>query len=193
MTAPPSAATTSDTVDLIFQLIASAYRTPGDPLRDDLASGAWAEAVAALAADLDLSPPPFEHVAFEDLRERHVALFVANVAGVAAPPYVGYAVDDELLGDTFQALGATFARCGIEVSDDWRDLPDHVSAVAEGGLLLLEADRSDDAYELLVRYLAPWFARFAPTLAVADGAGFYGSLTSFLDTAIGKVTHEAAS
>ncbi len=106
---------------------------------------------------------------------------------------MGFAVDDELLGDTFQALGVTFARHGIEVADDWRDLPDHVSAVAEGGLLLLESDRPEDAGDLLARYLAPWFARFAPTLARADGTGFYGTLTSFLDTAIRKVTHETAS
>ncbi len=186
-------ATASETVDLILQLIASAYRAPGEALRADLTSGGFEEAVARVAHEVDLEPPAFGDVVFDDLRERHVTLFVTSVDGVVAPPYVGFAVDDELLGETFQALGVTFARHGIEVADDWRDLPDHVSAVAEGGLLLLGADRPDDAVDLLARYLAPWFARYAPKLAVADGAGFYGSLTSFLDSAIRKVTHEAAT
>lgn len=179
------------TLDLLLQLVAATYRAPGPALRADLETGALADAAAAVADDLDLVPPTFAALDWATVQERHVALFVTNPAGVVAPPYAGFAVDGELLGPTFQALGGTFARYGVQVQDDWRDLPDHVSAVAEGGVLLLEAGHADGALELLARYLAPWFRRYAGAVAVADPGGLYGTLTPFLDAAIEEVSREA--
>lgn len=179
-----------DPMGAVFQLVAAAYRPPGAALHDDLEGGAFEELATRLAEDLEVAPPHVSGVALAVLRERHVALFVTNANGVAAPPYIGFAVDDELLGDTFQELGATFGRYGIEVQGGWRDLPDHVAAVAEGGALLLEAGHTEGAREVLTRYLAPWFARFAPAVAAADIGGFYGSLTPFLDAVIRKVADE---
>jgi TorA maturation chaperone TorD len=181
------------TLDLLFQLVAATYRAPGDALRSDLDTGAFADAAAVVANDLGLTPPTFGRLSFATLQERHVALFVSSGDGVVAPPYTAFAVDDELLGDTFQELGATFARYGIEVAEGWRDLPDHVAAVAEGGALLVGAGRLDGAREVLERYLAPWFDRYAASVAAADVGGFYGTLTPFLNAAIKEVTRETAA
>lgn len=178
-------------LDPLLQLIAATYRTPGAALRTDLESGAFAEACGALADALDLAPPAFGHLDFVALQERHVALFVSSGDGIVAPPYAGFAVDGELLGATFQAMGGTFARYGIEVRGDWADLPDHVAAVAEGAGLLLAADEVDGALEVLERYLAPWFDRYAAAVAAADVGGVYGALTPFLDAAIKEVVREA--
>jgi TorA maturation chaperone TorD len=181
------------TLDLLFQLVAATYRAPGDALRADLDTGAFADAAAVVANDLGLTPPTFGRLSFATLQERHVALFVSSGDGVVAPPYTAFAVDDELLGATFQQLGATFARYGIEVAEGWRDLPDHVAAVAEGGALLVGAGRLDGAREVLERYLAPWFERYAAAIAAADVGGFYGTLTPFLNAAIKEVSREAAA
>lgn len=177
-------------LDPLLQLIAATYRTPSPALRADLESGAFADACGALADVLDLIPPAFGPLDFAALQERHVALFVSSGSGIVAPPYAGFAVDHELLGTTFQAMGGTFARYGIEVRGDWADLPDHVAAVAEGAGLLLEAGTVDGACEVLERYLAPWFDRYAAAVAAADVGGVYGALTPFLDAAIKEVVRE---
>ena len=178
-------------LDPLLQLIAATYRTPGPALRADLESGAVADACGALADVLDLVPPSFGPLDFGALQERHVALFVSSGNGIVAPPYAGFAVDGELLGATFQAMGGTFERYGIEVRADWADLPDHVAAVAEGAGLLLETGALDGAVEGVARYLAPWFDRYAAAVAAADVGGVYGALTPFLDAAIKEVVREA--
>lgn len=182
---PPAASVAA--LDPLLQLVAATYRTPSDALRDDLASGAVQGAVEAVADALGLAAPDLGAADFAAVQERHVALFVTSGDGIVAPPYVGYAVDGELLGATFQALGRLFARHGIEVRGGWADLPDHVAAVAEGAALLLAADRVDAALEVVAGYLAPWFGRYAPAVAVADPGGFYGTLTPFLRAAIEEV------
>ena len=178
-------------LDPLLQLVAATYRTPGHALRADLESGAFADACGALGDVLDLVPPTFDTLDFGTIQERHVALFVSSLDGIVAPPYTGFAVDGELLGDTFQAMGGTFARYGIEVRGDWADLPDHVADVAEGAGLLLEAGSLDGALEVLERYLAPWFDRYAAAVAAADVGGVYGALTPFLGAAIKEVVREA--
>jgi TorA maturation chaperone TorD len=177
-------------LDPLLQLIAATYRTPGPALRADLEAGAFADACGALAEALDLVPPAFGALDFGALQERHVALFVSSGDGIVAPPYAGFAVDNELLGTTFQAMGGTFARYGVEVRGDWADLPDHVAAVAEGAGLLLKAGAVDGTLEVLERYLAPWFDRYAAAVAAADVGGVYGALTPFLDAAIKEVVRE---
>lgn len=183
---PPPPATVA-ALDPLLQLIAAAYRTPSDALRADLAGGAVQGAVEAVADALGLAAPDLGAVDFAAVQERHVALFVTSGDGIVAPPYAGYAVDGELLGATFQAMGRLFGEHGIEVRGDWDDLPDHVAAVAEGAALLLAADRVDAALEVVADYLAPWFGRYAQAVAAADPGGFYGTLTPFLGAAIEEV------
>ena len=187
---PPRPATrvADATLDLAFQLIATTYRAPGAPLRDDLAGGAFGEAVATLAAATGVTAPTLSDPPWPTLQSSHVALFVSGLGGVAAPPYVGYAVDGELLGPTAEALAGLYHQHGIEIDPDWADLPDHVAAVAEAGLLLLEAERTEAAQTVLIDFLSPWFQRYAAAVAAADVSGFYGPLTEFL----GSVTSEVA-
>jgi putative dimethyl sulfoxide reductase chaperone len=182
-----------DVVDLTLQLTATLYVAPAAPLRDDLAEGAIVEAVAALAAASGVPAPAFVEPDWTTLQSSHVALFVSGWGGVAAPPYVGYAVDGELLGPTAEALAHLYRRHGIEIDPHWSDLPDHVAAVAEAGLLLLEADRRDAAKALLVEFLSPWFQRYAAAVAAADVSGFYGPLTEFLSSVTSEVVRETAA
>jgi TorA maturation chaperone TorD len=180
-------------VDLALQLTAALYAAPGEALRRDLTDGAIAEAVAALAAATGVPGPSFAAPDTGTLQSSHVALFVSGWGGVAAPPYVGFAVDDELLGPTAAALAELYRQHGLEVDPHWSDLPDHVAAVAEAGLLLLEAGRGGAAATLLVEFLAPWFQRYAAAVAAADVSGFYGPLTEFLSSVTSEVVREATA
>jgi TorA maturation chaperone TorD len=180
-------------LDLILQLVAAAYRTPSPALRDDLAAGTFTAAIEALAEAAGVPAPALAEANWATLESSHVALFVAGRGGVAAPPYVGFAADDELLGPTAEELAGLYRQHGIEIDPHWSDLPDQVAAVAEAGLLLLEADRDAAARDLLVRFLHPWFHRYADAIAAADVSGFYGPLTEFLCSVMSEVASEAAA
>ena len=183
----------AEVLDLLLQLVAGTLRSPGEALRDDLASGALHRAFDAVAEALDLDAPTLETPTWTTLEAAYVDLFITSASGIAAPPYVGYAIDGELMGPSAQLLGAAFGDYGIELQDAWSDLPDHVAAVAEGGTLLVRSDQPEAAWTLTEGYLAPWFDRFATAIETKDVSGFYGPVTKVLQAAIKEVTREARS
>lgn len=183
----------ADAVAQALQLVAATYRSPDAALRDDLTSGAFAAAVAELAEAAGVAAPALGEIDWTQVRTAYVAVFVTNAAGVPAPPYVGLALDGELLGPSAAALKAFLAHHGVETAAGWHDLPDHVAAVAEAGLLLADAGRDDAACVLLERFLSPWFQRYAPEVVAADDSGFYGPLTEFLGSLLCEVSCEAAA
>jgi TorA maturation chaperone TorD len=173
-------------LDLLAQLVAGVYASPGAGLWADLRSGAFAEAVQVLADELGLEPPAcaWERLDWAELQSAHVHLFVTSVDGVTAPPYVGLALDGELVGPSSRALSDFLAAHGITVAGGWRDLPDHVAAVAEAISLLIAGERVEAADELVTHFVAPWFARYGEAVEKADFSGFYGPLTRFLSAAV---------
>lgn len=178
---------------LTCQLVAGPYRAPTAALRSDIADGSLMAAVNVLAQELGLDLPAISRPDDATLQASYVDLFVSSARGVAAPPYAGYALDGELLGPSVQELGRIYQAHGVTLSNDWHDLPDHIAAVAEAGALLSEAGHHDAARELLARFLAPWFERFAATVETTDVSGFYGPLTRFLDAVIREVCREGGS
>jgi TorA maturation chaperone TorD len=180
-------------LDLILQLVAAVYRAPSPALREDLTNGTFAAAVAALADTTGVDAPDLADPAEASLATSHVALFVTSRGGITAPPYVGFAADDEVLGPTAEALAELYRYHGIEIDPHWADLPDHVAAVAEAGLILLEADREAAARDLVARFLRPWFQRYVGAIAAADVSGFYGPLTEFLCSVMSEVSSETAA
>jgi len=164
------------------QVIAAIYRTPDEALRSDLESGRLARVTDTLARREGLEPPGAPHAPpdFETLRVSYVALFVSRVGGVPAPPYAGLVRDRQLMGPTVRRLRLEFERLGLRPAPEWRELPDHISAIAEAIDLLVERGRIDAGFTLAASYLAPWFARYAEAVASADESGFYGELSRFV-------------
>ncbi|MFU8889872.1 MAG: TorD/DmsD family molecular chaperone [Trueperaceae bacterium] len=183
----------ADAIAQVLQLVAATYRSPDAALRNDLDSGAFATAVAELAEAAGLTAPTLGEIDWPKVQTAYVALFVTNAAGVPAPPYVGLALDGELLGPSAAALKAFLAHHGVEAAAGWHDLPDHVAAVAEAGALLADAGRDDAACVVLERFLSPWFQRYAPQVVAADVNGFYGPLTEFFASLLSEVSCEAAA
>jgi TorA maturation chaperone TorD len=177
----------SDALHASLQLTAALYRSPTAALRDELASGQVAALSDSLASALNLPAPALLIPDWPTVETSFVALFVTNQRGII-PPYAGYALDNELLGPSFEALMAFYQSHGFTLDGAFNDLPDHLSAVAEAALLLLEADRYDDALLLARRFLQPWFGRYADRVLSADGSGLYGPLTHFLRLALTRLT-----
>lgn len=185
--------TVDETLRLTLELVAATYRTPDAALGADLAGGAFAAALAEVAHATGIAAPALADVGWTAIEVAHVALFVTNPRRVPAPPYVGFAADDELLGPTAEALGAFLRHHGVEVRAGWGDLPDHVAAVAEAGALLTNAGRTDAARVLAAAYLLPWFERYAPAVVAADDSGFYGPLSEFFRSVMSEVAREDAA
>lgn len=177
---------------LLLTLVAGVFAPPRESLRDDLRTGRLRQACEQLASQLGVPAPQWPRVDWTELQAAHVDLFVSSGSGLTAVPYVGYAVDDEVLGPTAEALARFFREHQVTPNPDWRDLPDHVAAVAEAGALLHAADRPEAAHHLALRYLRPWFERYAAAIQRNDSSGFYASLTRFLHQALGEVTREDA-
>jgi TorA maturation chaperone TorD len=177
---------------LSLQLVVGVYASPGDALRADLEGGAFQEAVALAARPAGLTVPDLDVPPWQTLQARYVDLFVSSPNGLPAPPYVGFAVDGELLGPTARRLKAFYDEHGVTPNGAWGDLPDHLAAVGEAGTLLVEAGRPEAARALTARFLLPWFDRYASVVADADTSGFYGPMTRFLHAAVKEVTREAA-
>lgn len=175
----------SDTLHASLQLTAALYRSPGEALQADLASGKVAALSNNLASALNLPAPDLAALDWATIQTSFVALFVTSQYGIV-PPYVGYALDDELLGPSFEALMAFYQSHGFTLGET-ADLPDHLSTVAEAALLLLEAERVDGALLLIHQFLQPWFERYASQVAAADGSGLYGPLSQSLALAFNRL------
>ncbi len=181
---------TSEALAAACQLAAAVIRTPCDSLMDDLRSGRLAHLTDALAVWAGAPRPRVPHAPPDAgaLRAAHTALFVSRAGGVPAPPYLGLLRDRELMGPSARRLSAELQAMGLRTREAWRELPDHVAAVAEAADLLLEHGRRAEAAGLARRYLAPWFDRYADAVAGADETGFYGEIAILLRRVLAEAT-----
>ncbi len=181
-------ATELETLVLVYNLLAATFNSPREALFDDLRAGRIEVTADRLAHLLGSRAPVLKPTDLPRLEATYVDLFVSSLKGIAAPPYLGYAIDNELLGEAAEALGRTLESQGVGISPTWRDLPDHIAAVSEAGLFLLGIERVDASRELLARFMLPWFDRYAHVVADRDVSGYYGPLITFLHGSIREVT-----
>lgn len=174
-------------VELLLQIVAGVYASPGDALTADLESGTFDAAVQEVADAIGVDAPDVVPPNTLILQSSYVDLFVSSASGLSSPPYVGYAVDGELLGPTAVELGRFLEGHGIGTDPSWTDLPDHVAAVAEAASLLARDGHDEAARYVLAHFLFPWFDRYADRVASKDVSGFYGPLTRFLHASIREV------
>jgi putative dimethyl sulfoxide reductase chaperone len=175
---------------LLCDVVAGVFAPPSAGLRTDVEGGGLQEALGALAGDRH-SAPALPTLAWHEVQRQHTALFVSSLGGIAAPPYVGYALDNELLGPSAEGLKRFLAHHGVTPAPGWGDLADHLAAVAEAAALLIRAGRVDAGCLLVTRFLSPWFERFTASVQAADDSGFYGALCEFLRTMTSEVACEA--
>jgi len=178
-------------LELIGLLTAATFRPPGNALERDLASGRLHAALDELARLRDLPPPRLPCAQLEDLQVSYTRLFVANPDGLPAPPYAGYALDGQLMGEAQEALQSFYAEHGLAVSNGWNELPDHLAAIGEAVALLSNKD-PQAAGQLAARYLAPWLDRYTEVVAREDETGFYGAICKTLKQVL-EAEYEANS
>ncbi|HWG84013.1 MAG TPA: molecular chaperone TorD family protein [Deinococcales bacterium] len=176
----------------IATLAAATYRSPGDALSHDIRSGTLQAVADEVALAAGLLPPALPRPSLEEIQAAYVALFVSNRNGLPAPPYAGFALDGRLLGPTCDRILREYARHGVDVSEGWPDLPDHLAAIGEAAALLCP-HKPAAARRLLLDYLLPWLERFEAEVAAQDPTGLYSGITSLLKSALQEVKREVVS
>lgn len=193
-----------DAAGRVCQILSRSYCAPGDNFAgDDLPTSLRSafsllqvtggqDALAELESYLAGCPNLL------DLAREYVRLFRGPVKALVYP-YESMHVDGEMMGPSTMAVERCYRDVGLGVSEDFRDLPDHISAELEfvHYLYALEAasvERGDaaDARRLrevrssfLSEHLASWVPRFADAIGKQTTSPFYRNLA--------KVTSEFLS
>jgi len=166
-------------MEWIGLITAATFRSPGKALERDLQSGSLQSALEQLAKQHELTPPRLPRAPLSELQAAYTRLFAANPAGLPAPPYAAYALDDQLMGKAQEALEAFYSEHGLAPRDGWRDLPDHLSALGEA-IALLANPNPEAARALAFGYLKPWLERYVDVIAKEDTTGFYATVCTLL-------------
>ena len=146
---------------------------------------AAAELEPSLAARARRLREEFESESLETLLIDHTRLFLGP-DGALAQPYGAAWLSGEktLMQDSTVAIAELYEQGGFEISEDFRDLPDHIAAELEFLYLLLfrEAAGQDPhraaelRSRLLHEHLGRWIPPFAAAVRQAAQSGFYREL-----------------
>ena len=147
-----------------------------EPFAAEAASFAGAAAVAAGQSSL------------EALAVEHARLFIGPFQ-LVAPPYGSIYLDEAktVMGDSTARVAAFYRNCGLQLADDFHELPDHFAVELEFISYLAfkqrEAEVSGDLSEVarisalqqefLARFLMPWLEPFTAAIITDAEAPFY--------------------
>jgi DMSO reductase family type II enzyme chaperone len=193
----------------LWEALALGFRPPAPETLARLASSEGAEALADVAAVLDLvsGAPRLSPVAralaagpaatVAELRVTYGQLFGHTARG-AVPPYETEYGEDSLWAPQREMsdLGGFFRAFGLRLGAAVRERPDHIACECEFLLVLARkearalalgahatAEATADATRLFLRdHLGRWGPAFGTKLARLDRGGFYGALGRLLVT-----------
>lgn len=179
----------------IYRLLAACYYSP--------TLGLLEEDCCTSLADLleDVSPYAAQYAAdaavsgnkssLDSLAVEHARLFIGPFQ-LVAPPYGSIYLDDAktVMGDSTARVAAFYHNCGLQLADDFHELPDHFAVELEFMSFLAfkqrEAEISGNTdevsrikslqQEFLTRFLIPWLEPFTSAI-ISDGeAPFYQAI-----------------
>ncbi len=179
----------------LCRLLAACYYEPGPEFAEE---GLFESmAIAAAKVNEDLAAPvrrlgaAFAAEDLETLLVDYTRLFLGPVH-ILAKPYASVWLEQkqELMQESTMALLELYAEGGFDMSEDFRELPDHVAAELEFLYLLIfkenQARRDADGQALAVladlrqrflsQHLAKWIAAFSTAVEAGAQTAFYREL-----------------
>lgn len=178
----------------VYRLLAACYYSPTPPLLDERCCEALAGLLAVQAPEAAAQAAEAARrssgQAVEALAVEHARLFLGPFH-LVAPPYGSYYLDEKtVMGDSTAEVETFYHSCGLHLSEDFNELPDHITAELEFMSYLVfvqrqaeEAGNSEESIrlkgvqrEFLGRFLMPWLEPFT-TAVISDGESpFYVAL-----------------
>ncbi|HQR54756.1 MAG TPA: molecular chaperone TorD family protein [Burkholderiaceae bacterium] len=185
----------------LCRLLAACYYQPGLAFIEEDVFGSMQAAAEQLdvqmAASARALAQNFKAQSLEELLVDYTRLFL-NPTGPLAAPYESFWLGEKDLSrlhEVTQALIASYGEGGFEISEDFRDLPDHIAAELEYLYTLIfkeaRADAMNDpggkikASELRQRFVAShlgrWVGPFAANVNSAAATSYYRSLATLTE------------
>lgn len=196
----PNAARTAARADLC-RLLAACYYQPGPEFVEEDAFGSMQAAAIQLSTGMVPSVQAmarsFASQSLEELLVDYTRLFL-NPTGPLAAPYESFWLgekDPTRTQQVTQTVTTTYGEGGFELSDEFRDLPDHIAAELEYLYTLIfneaRADASNDAAgkskasEMRKRFVAAhlgrWVGPFAAAVGSAAETSYYRTLAALTE------------
>lgn len=179
----------------IYRLLAACYYPPSAELFEESCCETLASLLAPVAAEA--AQYASEAVlascngSLEDMAVEHARLFIGPFQ-LVAPPYGSIYLDDAktVMGDSTARVASFYHNCGLQLADDFHELPDHFAVELEFMSFLAfkqrEAEVSDNLNEVarittlqqefLGRFLMPWLEPFTSAVIVDGEAPFYQAI-----------------
>jgi TorA maturation chaperone TorD len=195
---------------LIYRRLADAFRLPESGLAKILEE--LKTALADLGSEaVDLIESYHGDTDLEALRLDHTALFVGPFLS-PAPPYGSIYLEEErrLMGDSTEDARKHYLSLGLDLSDDFKEAPDHIAAELEfmyvlirhslhaietaDHELLTELVRHQDVF--LQNHLGQWIPPFTDKMIEYSRTDFYRSLAMMTRSFVAedrKAVQEAAA
>lgn len=185
----------------LCRLLAACFYQPGPEFIEEDVFGSMQTAAeqldAEMAATAKALAQTFKSQSHEELLVDYTRLFL-NPTGPVAAPYESFWLgeqDPSRLQEVTQAVIAIYGEGGFEISEDFRDLPDHIAAELEYLYTLIFKEARADAMndpagkiktsELRRRFVAAHLGRWIRPFAAAVGSGaetsYYRSLATLTE------------
>jgi TorA maturation chaperone TorD len=176
----------------IYRLLAACYYPPSKELVEERCCATLADLLAPVAPDAAQYASDAVVVdsnsSMDALAVEHARLFIGPFQ-LIAPPYGSIYLDDAktVMGDSTARVAAFYHNCGLQLAEDFHELPDHFAVELEFMSFLAfkqrEAEVSGDTNEVaritslqqefLDRFLMPWLEPFTSAIINDGEAPFY--------------------
>ena len=195
----------------MYSLLSLALQYPDEEVTD-LLFGGWAQGVLTSSLD-ELRGFGYESIEeleqlsetlsrewdASDLRKEYTRLFISSHLKLPCPPYESVYVSKErgVLSDDILEVLAIMRSWGLGISEDFKDLPEHVAVELELAAYLLEqmklgiqesdpeyAERAERDLRKLIAHLRRWVPRFSQCVNAETRVEFYRDIVAALDAYI---------
>lgn len=187
----------------IYRLLAACYYPPSMELIEECSCASLVALLETVSPEAALyagdAAFALGNSSLSDLAVEHARLFIGPFQ-LVAPPYGSIYLDDTktVMGDSTTRVAAFYRNCGLQLADDFHELPDHFAVELEFISFLAfkqrEAELSDNSEEVvrilslqkefLARFLMPWLEPFTSAIINDGEAPFYLAIASCTATFI---------
>ena len=179
----------------VYRLLAACFYPPSKELIEEQCCATLANLLTSVAPDA--AQYAFDAVAAgsnssrDALAVEHARLFIGPFQ-LVAPPYGSIYLDDTetVMGHSTAKVAAFYHNCGLQLADDFNELPDHFAVELEFMSFLAFKQREAEVsgnpnevfritslqQEFLGKYLMPWLEPFTSAIITDAEAPFYQAI-----------------
>lgn len=178
-----------------YRLLAACFYPPSPELFEERCLSALADLLEDLAPDgaryAREAAHAGEQASLESLAVEHARLFIGPFH-LVAPPYGSMYLDDAktVMGESTGKVTAFYGSCGLNLADDFHEMPDHIAVELEFLSFLAHRQRESIAagdlgeanrfaglqMSFLDRFLLPWLPPFTRSILEGTESHFYQAI-----------------